>query len=55
MKSYFRTRKRPVITHDCLADQSLLLIYYIIKDMNEFIEERKICQERVVYSKKELC
>ena len=30
------------------------LFIHDITDMNEFIGERKICQEHVVYSKKEL-
>ena len=29
-------------------------MYDITKDMNEFIEKSNICQERAVYSKKEL-
>ena len=33
---------------------SFIYIYDIIKDMNECIEERNICQEGVVYSKKKL-
>ena len=37
----------------CMYVFMYLFIYLIIKDMNEFIEERNICQEGV-YSKKDL-
>ena len=61
MKPLLLNKKKKIYIYIHTHTHIYMLCYYVhvivvvtIKDMNEFIEERKMCQDRPVYSKKEL-